>query len=115
MGDSNRFELQSQDGNTLITKGGWKVTKPNAEKAELMFIRPEALILYPAGDSKDIEEFEVTITTILFDGSNTKLSTVVVGSTEELLISLPQNAQFENLEEGDQIPIGIHRDDLKCY
>jgi len=63
----------------------------------------------------DIETFEITIRHILFDGSNTKLATLVAGSTEELLISLPQNAEFENLEEGDKLKVGIHSDDLKCY
>jgi spermidine/putrescine transport system ATP-binding protein len=116
VGDSNRFEIASQNGDILVTKGGWKVNKPNTDKKpELMFIRPEALILYPSSDVEDIEEFEVTIKTILFDGSNTKLSTIVAGGDEELLISLPQNAQYENLVEGDKIPVGIHRDDLKCY
>jgi len=115
VGDSNRFELASQDGDTLTTNGGWKIAKPDVDKPKLMFIRPEALILYPSIDDKDIEQFEVTIKTILFDGSNTKLSTIVVGSNEELLISLPQNAQFENLEEGEKVPVGIHRNDLKCY
>ena len=115
VGDSNRFELASQDGDMLVTKGGWKITKSGTDKPDLMFIRPEALILYPSIEDDDIEQFEVNIKTILFDGSNTKLSTIVVGSNEELLISLPQNAQFENLEEGDQIPVGVHRNDLKCY
>jgi len=117
VGDSNRFEISSQNGNTLTTAGGWKIQVSAIEpKPRLMFIRPEALILYPSVDDKDIEQFEVTIKTILFDGSNTKLSTLVVGgSNEELLISLPQNAQYEKLEEGDRIPIGVHRNDLKCY
>ena len=115
VGDSNRFELSAQEGDSLTTKGGWKVTRPGVKQAKLMFIRPEALILYPTEGDEDLEYFGVTIKTILFDGSNTKLSTVVDGSEEELLISLPQNAQFENLTEGDTIPVGIHRDDLKCY
>jgi len=127
VGDSNRFELQSQEGdsleeNSLLTKGGWEIKKPNTGSVDELFIRPEALILYPKEDREEIEQFQVIIKTILFDGSNTKLSTVVVGTAvgtneelEELLISLPQNAEFENLEEGDQIPVGIHRDDLKCF
>ncbi len=30
-------------------------------------------------------------------------------------MSLPQNAKFEDLQEGDDLLVGIHRDDLKCY
>jgi len=117
VGDSNRFEITSQDDIKIETKMGWVLTKPeiSQEQPKLLFIRPEALILYPAIDEPDIELFKVTIKTILFDGSNTKLSTIVVGSNEELLISLPQNAQYEKLEEGEEIPVGVHRNDLKCY
>ncbi|MEE9444659.1 MAG: TOBE domain-containing protein, partial [Cocleimonas sp.] len=82
---------------------------------KILYIRPEALIINPSADLNDIETFEITIRNILFDGSNTKLATVVTGSTEELLISLPQNAEFDSLEEGDKLQVGIHRDDLKCY
>jgi len=116
VGDSNKFELQARSQDTIITKGGWKLDKPGLDfNPEVLFIRPEALILNPAPDLTDIDKFEVTIKTILFDGSNTKLSTLVETSSEKLLISLPQNAQFDDLEEGDKLQIGIHRDDLKCY
>jgi len=124
VGDTNRFELLSTEGNSMMTKGGWKMPQadlnnktPNIKE---LYIRPEALILNPANNLNglnDIEQlqFEVTIKTILFDGSNTKLSTMVNGSSEELLISLPQNAQFDGIEEGNQLKVGIHRNDLKCF
>jgi hypothetical protein len=32
-----------------------------------------------------------------------------------ILISLPQNAKFERLKEGDHIKVGITYDDIKCY
>ncbi len=80
-----------------------------------MYIRPEAFILNPLEDRKDISTFEVTIKTILFDGANTKLSTLAQGSEDEILIALPQNAHFENLKEGETIHVGVHQDDLKCY
>ena len=116
VGDSNKFELQSNNADEIITKGGWKLAKPCLDtKPKILYIRPEALILNPSPDISDIDLFEVIIKTILFDGSNTKLSTLVTGSNDKLLISLPQNAQFDDLEEGHTLKIGIHRDDLKCY
>lgn len=72
-------------------------------------------MLNPVNNLNDVVQFNVTIKTILFDGSNTKLSTMVSGSSEELLISLPQNAQFEGIEEGSQLKVGIHHNDLKCF
>ena len=116
VGDSNRFEIKESTANQLITAGGWKIDKEH-EGAKLLFIRPEALILNPSKGGENIETFNATIKTILFDGSNTKLSTTVdeSSSNEELLISLPQNAEFEDLKEGDSILVGIHKDDLKSY
>lgn len=116
VGDSNKFELQARQKDTIITKGGWRLDKPGLEiNPKFLFIRPEALILKPSTDLTDIDTFEVTIKAILFDGSNTKLSTLVEDGNEELLISLPQNAQFDDLEEGNKLQVGINYDDLKCY
>ena len=116
VGDSNRFELLSTEGDSMITKGGWKLKRANLNtKPEVFYIRPEALILNPDKTIDGVDQFEVTIKTILFDGSNTKLSTIVNGSREELLISLPQNAQFDGIEEGHKLNVGVHRDDVKCF
>jgi len=116
VGDSNRFELERIEDDTLFTKNGWKINKEGVKGTpKVLYIRPEALIINPSSDLTDVETFEITIKTILFDGSNTKLATVVTGSTEELLISLPQNAEFDGLEEGHTLQVGIHCDDLKCY
>mgnify|MGYP001034219893 CR=1 FL=1 len=116
VGDTNRFEIESKEGDSIITQGGWKLKLPNhSEAADELYIRPEALILNPDNNLNDVVQFEVTITTILFDGSNTKLSTMVSGSNEELLISLPQNAQFDSIEEGHKLNVGVHSDDVKCF
>ena len=125
VGDTNRFELQSTMGDSIkcdsmITKGGWKLNRSDLNmtpdmKPEVFYIRPDAFILNPANHIDGVDQFEVTIKTILFDGSNTKLSTMVSGSSEELLISLPQNAQFDVLKEGYKLNVGIHRDDIKCF
>jgi len=116
VGDTNRFELQSTADDSMVTKGGWTLQRPGLNSAvEELYIRPEALIINPDNNLHDIDQFDVTIKTILFDGSNTKLSTVVSGSSEELLISMPQNAQFDGIEEGSQLKVGIHHNDLKCF
>ena len=116
VGDSNRFEIQSTAGDSLMTKGGWKLQQPDlTSSVKELYIRPEALILNPDKNLNDVVQFKVMIKTILFDGSNTKLSTMVNGSTEELLISLPQNAQFDGIEEGHTLNVGIHQNDLKCF
>jgi len=116
VGDSNALKIKSRNGDALTTDGGWKIIKGGLDcDPSQLFIRPEALMLFPPESAGDISTFNAAIKTILFDGSNTKLSTMVEGSSEELLISLPQNAQFEGLHEGDVVPVGIHHNDLKCY
>ena len=80
-----------------------------------LFIRPEAFILNPAEALENIEIVDMKIEAILFDGANTKISAIIVESNDEVLISLPQNAQFEDLKEGDIIKVGIHQENLKCY
>ncbi len=120
VGDTNRFELASTEGDSLMTKGGWKLSRSDLTMTspgtpEVFFIRPEALIINPDSSMNDVDQFEVMIKTILFDGSNTKLSTIVNDSREELLISLPQNAQFDGIEEGHTLNVGVHRNDVKCF
>jgi len=116
VGESNRLELKSRDGDFITTKDGWKLEKKGLDfDPELLYIRPEALILAPTEDLTDISRFYVKIRTILFDGSNTKVSAIESTSGAEILISLPQNAKFENLKEGDTVEVGINYDDLKCY
>ena len=116
VGDNNPFDIQSYENGTLLTTQGWEIKKESLDFTPTkMFIRPEAFILNPDSSIDGIDIIEINIRNILFDGANTKLSVVIVQSGDEVLISLPQNAQFENLKEGDTISIGIHQDDLKCY
>jgi len=120
VGDTNRFEIASSEGDSIMTQGGWNLNHPeltmtSQETPKTLFMRPEAFMLNPDTTINDLVQFEVTINTILFDGSNTKLSTTVSESGEELLISLPQNAQFDGIIEGHTLNVGIHRDDVKCF
>ncbi len=116
VGDNNQFKIKSATKGTLLTQKGWELNKKDLDFIPTtMFMRPEAFILNPDEDMVDMNIFEIKIHNILFDGANTKLSVKTLHSDDEILISLPQNAQFEDLKEGDIINVGIHQDDLKCY
>ncbi len=116
VGESNEFDIASYVDGALVTKNGCRLTKPGLDfEPKKLFMRPEAFILEPSDDLPDIERIDMKVRTILFDGSNTKISAVIEQSNDEVLISLPQNAQFEDLKEGDAVKVGIHHDDLKCY
>ena len=115
VGENNRFELSSSDSYSITTENGWKLNMPNLDFIpNVMFMRPEAFILEPTDDIKDINKFQATIKVVLFDGANTKMS-VVLDSGDEILISLPQNAKFQNLKSGDTVNIGIAYHNIKCY
>lgn len=78
-----------------------------------LFIRPESIILKPDETIENLNRFEVTVQTILFDGSNTKVLASLDGV--ELTIALPQNKQFAHIGSGDKISAGVHPESCKCY
>jgi len=116
VGESNSFDIKSYENDTLITKHGWKLEKTGLDFIpKKLFIRPEAFILNPTDDLEDVSAVEMKVKTILFDGANTKISAIITQSNDEVLISLPQNAQFEDLSEGDNVKVGVAQENLKCY
>ncbi len=116
VGESNEFDVVNYSDGQLTTQNGCKLVKPGIDfKPKKLFMRPEAFILNPSDDLEGVEQISMKIKAILFDGSNTKISAIINQSNDTVLISLPQNAQFEDLQEGDNLQVGIHRDDLKCY
>lgn len=116
VGESNEFDVVKYADGELTTKHGCKLLKPNLDfQPKKLFVRPEAFILDAPEALDDVDLIDIRVKTILFDGSNTKIAAIIRQSDDEVLISLPQNAKFENLQEGDNLQVGIHRDDLKCY
>lgn len=80
-----------------------------------LYIRPEAIILSPSKDIKDLNKFNLIVKTILFDGSNTKLLTQIENTSYELLVSLPQNKQFAHIKVSDVLEAGVDYIDCKTY
>ena len=78
-----------------------------------LFLRPEALRIEPeVRDS--LNTFQVTVKAILFDGANSRLLTVTP-QNHELLVSLPQNRQFDYIQPGNTITLGWHPDSGLCF
>jgi len=78
-----------------------------------LFIRPESIILMPDDDLPGINRFDLTVRTILFDGSNTKI--LATQDDCEITVALPQNKQFAHINPGDRIKAGVHVESCKCY
>lgn len=116
VGENNEFDVKGYNNGQVTTSNGCTLSKPDLDiDPKKLFMRPEAFILNPSENLDDIERIAMRIKAILFDGSNTKISATIKQSNDDVLISLPQNAQFEALKEGDDLNVGIHRDDIKCY
>lgn len=78
-----------------------------------LFLRPEAMRLDPT-DTTQMNTFEVTLKAVLFDGANSRLLTVTKQGYE-LLVHLPQNRSFENLEAGRRFTIGWYPHAAICF
>lgn len=116
VGENNEFDVSGYVDGRVVTENGCKIVKEGLDfQPKKLYMRPEAFILNPSPDLSDIQRIDMRIKAILFDGSNTKISAIIKESNDDVLISLPQNAEFESLKEGDDLDVGIHRDDIKCY
>ncbi|MCG6931799.1 MAG: ABC transporter ATP-binding protein [Desulfofustis sp.] len=123
VGNNNRLlgkVMKSSGGLTeLATPNGDKIraaTQLNVtpgSRAEL-FIRPESIIIEP-GELPDLNRLQVVVGSVLFDGANSQLLARSGDADEELLISLPQNRQFDHIRAGDHIEIGWDVSAGNCF
>lgn len=101
--DDDVIELETRSGERLRARTTKDFEVGN--EAEL-FIRPESIIIEPQNEMKEINRLQVVVSSILFDGANSRLLAKTPQRTEELLISLPQNRQYEHIAPQDSVEIG---------
>ena len=88
---------------------------PDGEKAE-MYVRPEAIIINPdSGKEKDFNIIKVNVKAILFDAANSRLLVTPERGKKELIVSLPQNRQFDYIKKDDTINIGWDANSTVCF
>lgn len=102
--------LRTDEGYTFCTRS--MVPLQRNERVNL-FLRPESMALDPR-DTSQMNVFEVTLKAILFDGANSRLLTVT-DQKHELLVRLPQNRKFNNLEPGRRFVIGWNPEAGICF
>ena len=87
----------------------------DGEKVE-MYVRPEAIIINPDFEKeKNVNIIKANVKTILFDAANSRLLVIPEGSKKELIVSLPQNRQFDYIKKGDTIKIGWDSASIVCF
>lgn len=91
--DGNSFQIASR----FITDKGQEVD---------LFLRPEAFLLQPDPSLQGINRFDVVVDTVLFDGASSRLLVHPLSSNKEIIVSLPQNKQFDHIKPKDRITIG---------
>lgn len=80
-----------------------------------MFIRPEAIIINPVNPKPTINMMNVDVKAILFDGGNSRLLVTPEKSDQEIIVSLPQNKQFDHIKAKDSIKIGWDPQAAVCF
>lgn len=120
VGETNRFDVQiSNDRSEAVTSEDIKF-KVNCQDSCVggegaLFIRPEAVVLMADKSIDNMNFFELSIKTVLFDGSNTKVLALINGTDHEVMVALPQNRNFAHIKEGDIIQAGVDVKDCRCY
>ncbi len=97
------LHLKSREGCRLVAE-----TDENTAffKRCLLFVRPEAIEVNPAGEAKgDFNILNVTLKSVLFDGANSKLL-VSTRTGKEIMVAMPQNADIDGFRSGAEIKIG---------
>ncbi|RLC38540.1 MAG: ABC transporter ATP-binding protein [Candidatus Nealsonbacteria bacterium] len=125
VGKNNKFiakQGKDEDGNFFAeTEDGhsFKLSKPVDLKKDddfiELYIRPEAMIINPKVTKENFNILDVTVKALLFDGGNSRLLVEPENSKQELIISLPQNRQFDYIKAKDRIKIGWDPEAAVCF
>lgn len=122
VGSNNKLHvsLVSDDRGGFLASyaNGTKYPVPSARYLETgdgwdLFIRPEAMIINPAAGTVNL--MDATVRSILFDGGNSRLLVTPAGTTDELVVALPQNRMYDAIKAGDPISIGWDPAKSVCY
>jgi len=122
VGESNQFdcEITGREGElSVMLPSGLKFrARPMADiqgKQCRLFIRPESVMIDPDDGMDKLNRLNLTVKTILFDGSNTKLLATIDNTQLELTVALPQNRQFAHIRKGDRLAAAVHWDSCYCF
>lgn len=114
VGDSNRLEARVDAVGRLILASGQTVFASPAGDLPAatgdsvsLFIRPEGITPVLPGDSCRMDNcLDAQISTLLFDGANSRISAAIGPEGAELTVRLPQTPEYARLRPGDRLQLG---------
>jgi len=124
VGKNNKFiakQRKDENGNFFaetVDGHSFKLSRPVDLKDDNfieLYVRPEAVIINPKITKENFNILNVSVKAILFDGANSRLLVVPENSKQELIVSLPQNRQFDYIKAKDKIKIGWDPEAAVCF
>ncbi|MXI85438.1 ABC transporter ATP-binding protein [Sphaerochaeta halotolerans] len=125
VGNNNKLRVKlhaDSSGNTIARyadrydfKLAQKLETANENEEYDLFIRPEAVIINPGDGRENFHVLPVDVTSILFDGGNSRLLVQPLGTEEELVIALPQTREYDHIRSKDRIQIGWDMNKTVCF
>jgi len=92
-----------------------KVEVSNEHEEYDLFIRPEAVIINPGDGRENFNILPVDVTSILFDGGNSRLLVKPLGTQDELVVALPQTREYDYIKAKDRIQVGWDMSKTICF
>ena len=122
VGENNKFTgiLKTENGKPFVETEDnlrfWTKRSDGITEGERtgMYIRPEAIIINPS-ENEELNRIETTVEAILFDGGNSRLLLAIKDTKKELMVSLPQNRQYDNIKVKDTIHVGWDSSSNVCF
>ncbi len=125
VGNNNklRVKLHSDPSGNIIARYADRYDFKLAQRVEVsneneeydLFIRPEAIIINPREGKEQFQNLPVEVTSILFDGGNSRLLVSPLGTEEELVIALPQTREYDHIRSKDRIQVGWDLNKTVCF
>jgi len=110
--ESGQFYVVTDDDNKYLVDS---LSDTKLDERVEMYIRPEAMIINPSSDNKNLNKVKADVKAILFDGGNSRLLVNPLGGKSEMIVSLPQNRQFDYIKAGDSIEVGWDSASAACF
>ena len=110
--ESGKFFAATKNGSLYTLSDSFKLT--SSESFD-MFVRPEAIMINPPDPKPEINVINADVKAILFDGGNSRLLVTPEKTDQEIIVSLPQNRQFDYIKAKDSIKIGWDPEAAVCF